>query len=42
MFKGDNMSSSENANSFNCDRRDFLKAAGIGAAALVFPIYMTL
>lgn len=31
------MSSSDNKELFNCDRRDFLKAAGIGAAALTLP-----
>jgi len=32
------MSSTENAKYFNCNRRDFLKAAGIGAAAMAFPM----
>ena len=32
------MSSTENANFFNCNRRDFLKAAGIGAAAMALPM----
>ncbi|NDY74163.1 succinate dehydrogenase/fumarate reductase flavoprotein subunit [Desulfobacter hydrogenophilus] len=32
------MSSTQNTNFSNCNRRDFLKAAGIGAAAMAFPM----